>query len=88
MTNTRYNAKIQRAKGLLELAAAMYETSLSFQTTRAAEQVLQTESRVGHALPCAVAASREGSNSVNLSFVGDSFAESRKWLTANIPSPG
>src|SRR5438445_2440119 len=40
MTHTRYNAKIQRAKGLLELAAAMYETSLSFQTTRAAEQVL------------------------------------------------
>ena len=26
----------------------MYETSLSFQTTRAAEQVLQTESRIGH----------------------------------------
>jgi hypothetical protein len=74
--NTRYNAKIQRAKGLLELAAAMYETSLSFQTTRAAEQVLQTESRVGHALRLAlVAASREGSNSVNLSFAADSFAE-------------
>jgi TRAP-type uncharacterized transport system substrate-binding protein len=76
MTKTRYNAKIQRAKGLLELAAAMYETSLSFQTTRAAEQVLQTESRVGHALSLSlVAASREGSNSVNLSFAADSFAE-------------
>ena len=74
MTKTRYNAKIQRAKGLLELAAAMYETSLSFQTTRAAEQVLQTESRVGHALNLSlVAASREGSNSVNLSFAADSF---------------
>ena len=47
MTKKRYNAKIQRAKGLLEIAAAMYETSLSFQTTRAAERVLQTESRVG-----------------------------------------
>jgi TRAP-type uncharacterized transport system substrate-binding protein len=76
MTKTRYNAKIQRAKGLLELAAAMYETSLSFQTTRAAEQVLQTESRVGHALSLSLsAASREGSNSVNLSFAADSFAE-------------
>ena len=76
MTNTRYNAKIQRAKGLLEVAAAMYETSLSFQTTRAAEQVLQTESRVGHALSLAlIAASHEGSNSVNLSFAADSFAE-------------
>jgi hypothetical protein len=76
MTKTRYNAKIQRAKGLLELAAGMYETSLSFQTTRAAEQVLQTESRVGHALSLAlVAASREGSNSLDLSFAADSFAE-------------
>jgi TRAP-type uncharacterized transport system substrate-binding protein len=76
MTKTRYNAKIQRAKGLLELAAAIYETSLSFQTTRAAEQVLQTESRVGHELSLSlIAASREGSNSVNLSFAADSFAE-------------
>jgi TRAP-type uncharacterized transport system substrate-binding protein len=76
MTKTRYNAKIQRAKGLLELAAAMYETSLSFQTTRAAEQVLQTESRVGHELDLSlIAAARDGSNSVNLSFAADSFAE-------------
>ncbi len=76
MTKTRYNAKIQRAKGLLELAAAIYETSLSFQTTRAAEQVLQTESRAGHELSLSlIAASREGSNSINLSFAADSFAE-------------
>lgn len=76
MPKTRYNAKIQRAKGLLEIAAAVYETSLSFQTTRAAEQVLQTESRAGHELRLAlIAASREGSNSVSLSFAADSFAE-------------
>jgi TRAP-type uncharacterized transport system substrate-binding protein len=76
MTKTRYNAEIQRAKGLLELAAAMYETSLSFQTTRAAEQVLQTESRIGHEISLSlIAASREGSNSVPLSFAADSFAE-------------
>ena len=76
MPNTRYNAKIQRAKGLLELAAAMYETSLSFQTTRAAEQVLQTESRIGHQLSLSlIAASPNGSNSVSLSFAADSFAE-------------
>ena len=31
----RYNSMIQRAKGLLEIAAGMYDTSLSFQTTRA-----------------------------------------------------
>jgi TRAP-type uncharacterized transport system substrate-binding protein len=72
----RYNAKIQRAKGLLEIAAAMYETSLSFQTTRAAEQVLQTESRIGHELEFKlVAANGDGSNSVPLSFAADSFAE-------------
>jgi TRAP-type uncharacterized transport system substrate-binding protein len=76
MTKTRYNAEIQRAKGLLELAAAMYETSLSFQTTRAAEQVLQTESRIGHEVSLSlIAASREGSNSVPLSFAADNFAE-------------
>ena len=48
VTKQRYNSMIQRAKGLLEIASGMYETSLSFQTTRAAEQVLQTESRIGH----------------------------------------
>lgn len=76
MTKKRYNAKIQRAKGLLEIAAAMYETSLSFQTTRAAERALQTESRVGHELEFKLlSANRDGSNSVPLSFAADSFAE-------------
>jgi len=76
MSKQRYNAKIQRAKGLLEIAAAMYETSLSFQTTRAAEKVLQTESRVGHELDLKlVSANSMGSNSVPLSFAADSFAE-------------
>jgi TRAP-type uncharacterized transport system substrate-binding protein len=72
----RYNSKIQRAKGLLEIAAAMYETSLSFQTNRAAEHVLQTESRIGHELELKlVSANRDGSNSLSLSFTADSFAE-------------
>ena len=31
----RYSAEIQRTKGLLELAAALYDTSLSFQTLAA-----------------------------------------------------
>ena len=78
MIKKRYNAKIQRAKGLLEIAAAMYETSLSFQTTRAAENVLQTESRIGHELEVKlVSADRDGSNSIPLSFAADSFAELR-----------
>lgn len=76
MIKKRYNAKIQRAKGLLEIAAAMYETSLSFQTTRAAERVLQTESRIGHELKIKlVPANPDGSNSIPLSFSADSFAE-------------
>ncbi len=56
-TQHRYSAEIQRAKGILELAAALYDSSLSFQTTRAAEQVLQTESRVGHVIKLSLAAS-------------------------------
>src|SRR5206468_9263810 len=71
----RYNAEIQRAKGLLELAAALYDTSLSFQTTRAAEQVLQTESRVGYSIKLALAAARE--KGVSLSFAADGFRELR-----------
>ena len=69
----RYSAEIQRTKGLLELAAALYDTSLSFQTTRAAEQVLQTESRVGYSLKLALTATRE--KGVSLSFAADGFRE-------------
>ena len=47
MATKRYNAGIQRAKGLMEIAAALYDTSLSHETRRAAEGVLQTDSRVG-----------------------------------------
>jgi TRAP-type uncharacterized transport system substrate-binding protein len=76
MTQQRYNAEIQRAKGLLELATAMYDTSLSYQTTRAAEQVLQTESRLGHLLTLSLKATpRQGDDSVSLSFAADSFRE-------------
>lgn len=78
--NRRYNAKIQRAKGLLEIAAAMYDSSLSFQTRRAAEQALQTESRVGYELSLALgAAAAQGEQGVSLSFGADSFRELR-WV--------
>ena len=42
MTPQRYNSAIQRVKGFLELASGLYDTSLSYQTQRAAEGVLQT----------------------------------------------
>jgi TRAP-type uncharacterized transport system substrate-binding protein len=69
----RYSAEIQRARGLLELAAGLYDTSLSFQTTRAAEQAVQTESRVGYSLTLALTATRE--KGVSLSFAADGFRE-------------
>jgi len=75
---TRYSAEIQRAKGLLELAAAVYNTSLSFQTTRAAEQVLQTDSRVGYSLKLSLTTTRsQHENGVSLSFAADGFRELR-----------
>jgi hypothetical protein len=75
---TRYSAEIQRAKGLLELAAGMYNTSLSFQTTRAAEQVLQTDSRVGYSLKLSLTTTRaQHEKGVSLSFAADGFRELR-----------
>ncbi|MCZ6562839.1 MAG: hypothetical protein O6948_07955 [Deltaproteobacteria bacterium] len=74
----RYNAEIQRAKGILELAAALYDTSLSFETTRAAEQVLQTESRVGHFVELSLNTPRaERETGVALSFAAGGFRELR-----------
>jgi TRAP transporter TAXI family solute receptor len=76
MTVTRYNAGIQRAKGLLELAASLYDSSLSFQTTRAAEGVLQTDSRLGRTLRVAlIAKTKQSKNGVSVSFATGSFRE-------------
>ena len=84
MANQRYNSMIQRAKGLLEIAAGMYDTSLSFKTARAAEKVLQTESRLGHDMDLKlVAGNRSGTNSVPLSFGAAGFAELRPSPTEN-----
>lgn len=90
----RYNAAIQRAKGLLEMAASLYEGSLSFQSTREAEDVVQTDSRLGHKLKLSlIAKSREGKDSVSLSFAAHSFREIRAvaegklslaWLNASV----
>ena len=69
----RYSAEIQRTRGLLELAAALYDTSLSYQTERAAEQAMQTESRVGYSLTLALTATRE--KGISFSFAADGFRE-------------
>ena len=76
MAIKRYNAGIQRAKGLLEIAAGIWDTSLSHETQRAAEGVLQTDSRVGRVfrLSLGVKPSERGS-SVAISFTTGSFTE-------------
>jgi len=43
----RYNSGIQRAKGLMEIGAALYDTSLSRQTTRSGTPAPQIDSRLG-----------------------------------------
>lgn len=70
----RYNARIQRTKGILEMAAALYEGSLSFQTTRAAENVVQTDSRVGQTIKLSLnAAGAQRENGISLSFAAEGF---------------
>lgn len=75
MTRQRYNAAIQRVKGFLELASGLYDTSLSYQTRRAAEGVLQTDSRLGYYLKLALLPRGKQGNCVTLSFAADSFRE-------------
>jgi TRAP-type uncharacterized transport system substrate-binding protein len=71
----RYNAAIQRAKGFLEIASALYDTSLSHQTRRAAEGVLQTDSRLGYYLQLALLPRGKQDNCTTVSFAADSFRE-------------
>jgi len=75
MAIKRYNAGIQRAKGILELASALYDGSLSHQTRRAAEGALQTDSRLGRALRLSLGVKDSEKNDVALSFTTGSFRE-------------
>ena len=73
MTIKRYNAGIQRAKGFLEMAAALYDGSLSSESLRAAEGVLQTDCRLGNAVSLSLRA--KSKSGVSLSFATGSFHE-------------
>jgi len=76
MATKRYNAGIQRAKGLMEIAAALYDTSLSHETRRAAEGVLQTDSRVGRVVRLLLGVRATGpKDDVPISFATGSFRE-------------
>jgi TRAP-type uncharacterized transport system substrate-binding protein len=75
MTIKRYNSGIQRAKGFLELAAALYDSSLSSESWKAAEGVLQTDARLGNALRLSLTAKSDDRKGISLSFATGSFAE-------------
>ena len=75
MTIKRYNAGLQRAKGLLELTAALYDGSLSSESWKAAEGVLQTDARLGNALRLSLTAKSSDRKGISLSFATGSFRE-------------
>jgi len=76
MAIKRYNAGIQRAKGLLEIASGLYDSSLSHETRRAAEGVLQTDSRLGQVFRFSLGLKlSERANGVAVSFATGSFRE-------------
>jgi TRAP-type uncharacterized transport system substrate-binding protein len=75
MTIKRYNAGIQRAKGLAELAAALFDSSLSSESWKAAEGVLQTDSHLGNALRLSLTAKASDKNGISLSFATGGFRE-------------
>ena len=77
MTIKRYNSGIQRARGLLELAAGLYDSSLSSESWKAAEGVLQTDSSLGNALKLSLAAKSNDRKGISLSFATGSFREIR-----------
>src|SRR5918996_1433589 len=75
MTIKRYNAGMQRAKGLLELAAALYDSSLSAESWKAAEGVLQTDALLGNALRLSLTAKANDRKGISLSFATGGFRE-------------
>ena len=75
MAKQRYNSAIQRVKGFLEMASGLYDTSLSHQTKRAAEGVLQTDSRLGYYLRLALLPRGKQGDCISLAFAADSFRE-------------
>jgi hypothetical protein len=75
MATTRYSAGIQRAKGLMEMAAALYDSSLFHQTRRAAEGMLQTDTRVGRVVRLSLRKANPRSDDIPVSFVTGSFRE-------------
>ena len=72
-TTKRYNAGTQRARGLLELASGLYDSSLSSESWKAAEGVLQTDSRLGNALKLSLTPKPNDRKGISLSFTTGGF---------------
>ena len=93
-TIKRYNAGIQRAKGLLELASGLYDSSLASQSWKAAEGVLQTDTPIGNALKLALIPKPNDRKGIALSFTTGGFAAitavaegkfSLAWVNPSVP---
>ena len=63
-------------EGLLEIAAGLYDSSLSHETMRAAEGMLQTDTRVGRVLRLSLGTRADGrEKDIPISFTTGSFRE-------------
>jgi TRAP-type uncharacterized transport system substrate-binding protein len=70
----RYNAGIQRARGLLELASGLYDSSLATESWKAAEGVLQTDTPIGNTLRLTLTPKPNDPKGIALSFTTGGFA--------------
>src|ERR1044071_5880865 len=73
----RYNAGIQRARGLLEIASGMFDSSLATESWKAAEGVLQTDSPIGNALKLTLTPKPNDPKGIRLGFTTGGFAAIR-----------
>ena len=76
-TTKRYNAGIQRARGLLELASGLFDSSLASESWKAAEGVLQTDSPIGNALKLSLTPKPNDPKGIALSFTTGGFGAIR-----------
>ena len=94
-TITRYNSGIQRSKGLLEIAAALYDTSLSRRETRSGTTVPQINSRLGTRLVLRIDGRGGARDELGVSFGVNGFRDnimqvaqkalSLVWINPNAP---
>jgi len=80
INHKRFNAGIQRAKGFLELASALYEGSLAEKQVDATTGAIQTISPVGHQITIVLEneAKETRKNAINLTFSVGGFYSSLK----------